>query len=208
MEVYFYVPANEAEDAVECGLKLSKWYDKEVVINGESRRCMSALLNPKDDIERYKSSEFRCLKLELPSNYCFVADRYLYKAGLESGEVMELYLSSIIPMNDYIFGKYRLPECLVTSTAIPGQVALLDKRRDTPVLFGNSEELYINKIIQAYTEVDENFNNCLLYNFFSRLRELGSIEAVESQKEGIVVFMDKSKGTAITLQIPDMGRYR
>ena len=32
VEVYYYVPIEELENAVECGLKLSKWYDKEVLI--------------------------------------------------------------------------------------------------------------------------------------------------------------------------------
>ena len=47
VEVYYYVPIEELENAVECGLKLSKWYDKEVLIGLERTKCISALLNLK-----------------------------------------------------------------------------------------------------------------------------------------------------------------
>ena len=36
-EVYYYIPISEAEYVVGCGLKLSKWYDKEVLIDGDKK---------------------------------------------------------------------------------------------------------------------------------------------------------------------------
>ncbi len=82
VEVYYYLPSREVEEVVECGLKLSKWHDKEVVINGDSKKCISALLNPRDDIGKYRSADFKCVKFELAPQYCYAADRYLYRVGL------------------------------------------------------------------------------------------------------------------------------
>jgi len=82
VEVYYYIPKEEVENAVECGLKLSEYFDKEVVIGNTRQKCISALLNPKDDMEKYRSESLRCVKLELPPEYCFVADKYLYEIGL------------------------------------------------------------------------------------------------------------------------------
>jgi len=42
-----------------------------------------------------------------------VADKYLYEIGLNHSEVMELYLDSIMPIKDYTFGLYRLPDALL-----------------------------------------------------------------------------------------------
>ena len=42
-EVYFYMPADKMADAVECGIKLSEWYSREVRIGGEVKRCITAL---------------------------------------------------------------------------------------------------------------------------------------------------------------------
>lgn len=207
VEVYYYIPLNEVNNSVECGMKLSKWFDKEVAINGESRKCMSALLNPKDDMGKYKSSDLKCVKLELSPNYCFVADKYLYHAGLNSTQVMELYNNSVIPVGKYIFGSYRLPECLVTSTVIPGQVSVLDKRMDSPVLFGNSEELYINNIIETYKEKHDDFNDMLLYHFYNMLTETEKMERIEDNENGIAIFIDKSTGKAYTIKLPSISEY-
>lgn len=207
VEVYYYLPADKADEVVECGLKLSEWYSKEVAVNGDKRKCISALLNPKDDIDKYKSSEFKCVKLELPPHYCFAADKYLYLAGQADSKAMELYLESIIPVKEYIFGAYRLPECLVTSTIIAGHISILDKRLDSPVLFDNSEDLYINNILESYRESHSDFNDCLLYNFYSKLAETGKVDKIEDINNKIAVFIEKESGKAFTVKIPDLDSY-
>lgn len=207
VEVYFYLPSDKAGEIVECGLKLSDWYSREVRIDGDVKKCLSALLNPKDDIEKYKSSEYKCVKLELSPNYCFAADKYLYLAGQNSPEIMEMYEKSVIPVKEYIFGSYRLPECLVTSTVIAGHISVLDKRLDSPVLFDNSEDLYINNILEAYKEEHDDFNDCLLYNFYSKLAEAGKVDKIEDVEKRIAVFIEKSSGKAVTVKIPDFGQY-
>ncbi|TYQ16839.1 UNVERIFIED_CONTAM: hypothetical protein Cloal_3414 [Acetivibrio alkalicellulosi] len=189
VEVYYYVPVEQVENAVECGLKLSKWYEKEVRIGLDKKKCMSALLNPKDDMVKYKSDALRCVKLEIYPRYCYVADRYLYEVGLTHSEVMQLYLESVMPIENYTFGLYRLPECLVTTTVIGEQISILDKRLDSPILFDNSEDLYINNIIEDYKGIYPNFNDMMLYYFYSYLVEKEKLKRYED--EDVVVFVDK-----------------
>ncbi|NLD47396.1 MAG: hypothetical protein GX660_09385 [Clostridiaceae bacterium] len=202
VEVYFYLPAQEVENAVECGLKLSKWYDKEVHIGLENKKCMSALLNPKDDMKKYKDESLQCVKLELYPRYCYVADRYLYEMGLTHPEIMDLYKDSVMPIEQYTFGLYRLPECLVTSTIIGEQVSLLDRGLGSPVLFDKSEELYINNIIEDYKETYEDFNDVLLYYFYCNLEKLGKLTRIEDDDKEFVVFLDKNIGRAFTIKKP------
>ena len=206
-EVYFYVPCQEAENAVECGLKLSTWFGKEVPINGEIKKCISALLNPKDDSEKYKSADYKCLKLELAPKYCFIADNYLYKVGLKYPEVMTFYNNTIIPLENYIFGSFRLPECLISSTAIQGQVAVLDKRLDSPVLFNKSEDLYVNNLIQIYNEDHEDFYDAMLYSFYCKLSDEGKLEKVEDEHNKIAVFTDKKLGKSYITGIMDVSAF-
>jgi len=207
VDVYYFLPSEEVANAVDCGLKLSKWFQKEVVINGENKKCMSALLNPKDDMEKYKSAEYKCVKLEVSSNSCYIADEYLYKMGLKSPVVMDLYLKSIIPVEKYIFGMYRLPECLVTSTVIAGQIGVLNMKLDLPVLFDNSEELYINNIIQTYTEEHNDFTDAMLYSFYCMLAEKGKVNKKEDIENGIAVFIAKNDGKTFTVRIPDLNSF-
>ena len=205
VEVYYYLPVGEVENAVECGMKLSKWFDKEVEINGDTKKCITAFLNPKDDIEKYKSPDLKCVKLELESRYCFIADKFLYNVGMTFPKALELFNKSLIPIEKYIFGSYRIPECLVLSTIIAGQVEVLDKRLDSPVLFGNSEELYINKIVEAYREEYDDFNDAMLYSFYCKLVEAGKMEVIKDYEKKIAVFIDKDKN--YTIMIPDMEKY-
>jgi rRNA-processing protein FCF1 len=191
-EVYYYVPAYKSDYSVECGLKLSVWHDKEVFLEGTIKKCISALLNPKDDMKKFKDDSLRCIKMELPSEYCYVADKYLFELGQSKPELMELYYKSIIPIESYIFGLYRLPECLVTTTVISGQIYIVNKAQDTPVLFNNSEELYLNNLLEINKDIYENFEDMILYCFYSRLAELGNILKIEDRTKGIAIFIDNA----------------
>jgi len=207
VEAYFYIPSDLAEDAVECGIKLSQWCSREAMIAGEMKKCISALLNPRDDYEKYVSSAYRCLKLEVQSKYCFAADALLYEAGKSNSDVMELYYKSIMPIEQYTFGKYRLPECLITSTVIGEQIHLMGKGLDTPVLFDNSQELYFSNIIECFKEEHEDFNDTILYHLLKRLCLDGKVNVVEDDATGLAVFTDKRTGQVYTLRIPDMDKY-
>jgi hypothetical protein len=207
VEVYFYMPVNEVGNAVECGMKLSQWFDKEVQINGQNRKCIAAFLNPKDDMDKYKSADLKCVKLQLDAKYCFVGDKFLYQVGVNIPKALELFNQSIIPIEKYIFGSYRIPECLVLSTIIAGQIEVLDKRLDSPVLFGNSEELYINNIIETYREEYDDFNDAVLYSFYCKLVDAGKMEIIEDSDKKIAVFIDKEKGKNYTIMVPDLRKY-
>jgi len=189
-EVYYYVPTEDSDYIVECGLKLSRWFEREILFEGINKKCFSALLNPKDDMIKFNNESLRCMKLDLPSEYCYVADKYLYEVGLNMSEIMESYYKSIIPLEKYIFGLYRLPECLITTTVIPGQVDILNKAQDTPVLFNSSEELYINNLIEINKEIYEDFDDIVLYYFYSKLAGYKNITKIEEKNKGIAIFID------------------
>lgn len=207
MEVYYYIPNSEVLDAVECGIKLSKWFNKEVEIEGYKRKCISALLNPKDDMESFKMKHLKCLKLEVAANHCFVAEKYFYEIGLNNPGIMDIYIKSIIPVKEYIFGSYRLPECLVTTTVIGGQISVMDKRIDSPVLFSSSEELYVNNIIENYREKHDDFNDTMLYYFYCKLSEARKLNKVEDRERKVAVFFNNTSEKAFVIKVPDIDRY-
>lgn len=207
VEVYYYIPAEELDVAVECGIKLSESFDKEVTIEGEKRKCLSALLNPRDDIQKYRSKDKKCIKLEVKSKYCYVAEKCFYQVGLNFPEVMEMYMSSIVPIEEYTFGSYRLPECLVTSTVVGGHISILNKNLDSPILFESSEQLYTNNIIEVYRENNTDINDALLYYFYSKLAEIKKFDKIEDNKSGYSIFIDNKSGKKFAVKVPDIQRY-
>jgi len=131
----------------------------------------------------------------------------MYIVGDGSKEAMEIYNKSIIPLKDYIFGAFRLPECLVSCTVMPEQISVLDKRLDSPILYDNSEELYINNIIESYKEEHEDFQDVLLYSFYSKLAEQKNFDMIVDDDNKIAIIIDKDKGKSISIKIPDLTKY-
>lgn len=202
-----YIPAEKVDDAVGCGIKLSEWYSREVEIDGGMKKCITALLNPRDDYEKYISNGFKCLKLEVPPKHCRVADTLLYKAGLSHPEAMELYKRSIVPIENYTFGSYRLPECLIMTTVLGDQISIPGRGLDSPVLYDNSQELYFNNLLEGMKELHDDLNDTMLYFFFKRLCEDGKAEEIEDTANGLAVFTYAGDGRTYTLRIPDMKGY-
>ena len=207
VEVYFYIPAGQTENAVECGIKLSEWYSREALIEGTVKKCITAMLNPRDDCEKYVSSAYKCLKLEVQPKYCYVADSLLYEVGKAHPEAMQLYQSSIIPIEKYVFGSYRLPEALITSTIIGDNVSVFGKGLDTPVLYSNSQDLYLSNLLEDLKEAHDDLNDTLLYFFFKKLCGEGKAECIEHGEGRLAVFTYKRDGRVYTLKIPDMSGY-
>lgn len=207
IEVYFHIPNEHADVAVECGLKLSQWSSREVAVEGTVKKCITAFLNPRDDVDKFKSRDYRCIKLSLMPKYCYVADNHLYQLGEKFPEVMEMYEKSIVPIEQYAFGTYRLPECLITGTVVGDDIAVLDRRLDSPILFTNSEELYISNLIAGYKDTHEDFDDALLYHFYGALAGMGRLRKVESEEKGISLFVDERENRTYTVRIPDMSTY-
>lgn len=201
--VYFYVPASEALSLAECGLKLSRWYEKELVIEGFMKKCICAFLNPKDDFEKFRDDSYTCLMLEVSQEYCFAADKSLFDSTGKDREIMEYYISSILSLKDYVYGSYRMPECLITATVIPGQIKLMNKARDIPVLFDNSEELYLNNLTEITREKYRDFTETGLYCYFDRLAARGAMTRIIKEGTGIAVFVEKGSKRAYAIKIPD-----
>jgi len=204
VDVYYYVPVHKADISVKSGIKLSEGFDKEVVIEGVRRKCFSALLNPKDDIAKYNSPSLKCLRFEVQPRYCYVAEKCFYEAGLRNPEIMKMYTDSIVPVEKYIFGSYRFPECLVTSTIIWGHVSVMNKSKDSPVLFESSEQLYINNIVEECRERYEYADDAMLYYFYSKLAEIKKFDKIENIKNGFDIFIDRESQKKLILKVPDL----
>jgi hypothetical protein len=187
-EVYYYVNSDKVSDILDCGLKLSAFFDKEVMIEGDVQQCFTGLINPRDDMNSYNSKSLTCIKINVKSEKCYVADRFIYDTIKEKPENLELYNKSVIPLEKYIFGTYRNPECLITSTILAGEASLVDRCMDLPVIYANSEDLYINNVLNNLREQYDKFDDYLLYSLFSKLAEMGKVDEINSSDGKKAVF--------------------
>jgi hypothetical protein len=199
------MPADKAGYAVDCGIKLSEWYSRETLIEGSNKKCIAALLNPRDEYEKYISAGYKCLKLEVESKYCYAADRSLYEAGQSYPQAMELYKNSVVPIENYTFGNYRFPEVLVTSTILGDNISMSGKMLDTPVLYENSQELYFNNLTEQLKEERGDLNDTLLYLYFKWLCESGKAECIGGCDGTYAVFRVNGEQRVYTFRVPAPG---
>jgi len=203
-DLYFFVSRDKVEDIVDCGLKLSEWYDRELILPGtnEKKKVLKALLNPRDDAGMMNDTNYQCLRLQVELDYCWVADALLYKMCQEDSQIMELYYNNIIPLRDYCFGTFRNPEVLVTTSVLPEFIDVAGEVLDTPLLYENSEKLYLVNLREKYEELYNDSGNNLLYAFFTYLEAKGKVTRYEDREQkNIVFFYTDSKGYTI-LKIP------
>lgn len=129
--VYHYVSKEKATDYLKYGIRLSKQFDKEVVLNGYWKQCITALLNPKDNLEKFNSDNDIALKIEVSPDYCKIVESSEEKENLKA-----------IDYENYILGTFLHPEVLITTSVLPEKISVLNKDIDVPVLYDNSEDYY------------------------------------------------------------------
>jgi hypothetical protein len=132
--IYYYTKKNNTVNLIKYGLRLSKSFDREVNLNGYTKQCITGLLNPKDDLNKYDSDEYDCLKLEMNNSYCKVIDTSFFIENSHSVNYIDL--------EKYILGTFKNPEVLITTSVVPEKISILNKIIDIPVLFENSRDLF------------------------------------------------------------------
>ena len=146
--IYYYAKNESLPIYLKYGIRLSKNFDKELNINGYIKQYLIGYLNPKDNMQKYNSNEFTCIKLEVLENHVTVIDSSF---GLENN-------SSYSSIDKYIFGTFRLPLALVDTSIMSDKISLYNKVIDVPLLYDNSEEYFyelnVQKILNEQTSKD------------------------------------------------------
>jgi len=201
LDSYVFVHKDKLDEIEGCGMKLSRWADRQVVINGEEKNFISSLLNPRDNMDRYKSTDFKVVKLEIDMRYCFVAEGFLLKRDFHSLHNSSLYEETIIPAKDYIFGMYRQPECLIAKTILPNEMKISGKGLSFPFFYESSESLYLNKIMQSMRDETPRFDDVVLYYYFDNLAKCGGAEKMTDESAGIAAFSFKDGRRPVVLAL-------
>ncbi|MBN2853522.1 MAG: hypothetical protein JXQ23_12370 [Clostridia bacterium] len=172
MIAYYYIKKEETEETSDCGLKLSKWCDTEIIIDIFKKKAITAYLTPKDNIRKYMDPDYDCLKLELNDEKAYIVENVFFETGHQ-----ELYLNSVIPARQYKVGMYRKPAFTITYTVLGEFISVLDKNRDIPILFENDEEQYLKTLMAKLENEDTHFYDRALHGYFENNSQFTKIES-------------------------------
>ena len=142
--IYFYVDSSGLERIQKFGLKLSDNFSYTIPINGLEKRVFVGLLNPKDDLLKFNSNAFTCLKVYLYPEQCYVIN--------EVSLIIKQKEYNIIPLKEYNFGTFESPRVIFNTSILPEQIEVLNKDIDEPTLFDNSKDLFYQMKIQDMLE--------------------------------------------------------
>lgn len=133
--VYYYTKNENLPIFLKYGIRLSKNFDKELNINGYTKPFLIGMLNPKDDLEKYNSQKYTCLKLDIINDHLKIIDMSVINNY--SGEQL-----SYSQINTYIFGTLKNPIVLIDTSVIADKISLYNKNIDIPILYDNSEDFF------------------------------------------------------------------
>ena len=165
MKVYCFILAQEAEEIIECGLKLNSRLTMTIEINGCEVRCFEAYLHPRDG--KGMNSDDVMVKITVPEGRAYIADNSLL------GETGDLYNKSIIPADQYKLGRYRKPCCLITCTVLPEMIERYNPDLDEPVLYQSSEQLYRDSLFYKTDDLAQCFKDVALNAYYNMKADSG-----------------------------------
>jgi hypothetical protein len=156
--IYFYVDSSKLDKILSFGLKLSDNFSHTVPINGLEKRVFVGLLNPKDELTKYNSNEYTCLKINLYPEQCYVLNEVSLIITPKDGNY------NLIPLNEYNYGFYENPRVIFNTSILPEQISVLDETMDEPILYESSKDLYyqirVQRIIDELPPEDVYFALC------------------------------------------------
>ena len=200
MDVFFYIKREDKERVLECGLKLSEWANRNVFISGIRHECIKALLNPADDKEKLDDDRYVPLKIRVNPAATIVAEGMLYDECFFEQGVNSLYNDSVILLEKYVFGSYRRPECLLTSTVGSRYFDEMNRGIDVPILYSSSEELYLLKQLEYGKSKYTDFEERLLYRYYKHLSETGVYRMYVMSDNESVIFRNENINHIVSLR--------
>lgn len=189
MKVYCFIPADEAEEIIECGLKLSSRITKSVNLYGVQIPCFEAYLHPNDG-KGCKEDDI-LVKITVPEGRAYISDNSLL------GELDELYNKSIIPADKYKLGTYRKPCCLISCTVLPDMIEKYNPDLDEPILYQSSEQLYRDSLFYKTDDLVQSFKDVALNAYYNMKATSG--EYTIQFNDEYAAFTDSATGDVIAI---------
>lgn len=188
MKVYCFIPASEAEEIIECGIKLNSRLSGMIQFKGIDLPCFETYLHPRDGAGNPGDV---LVKITVPEGKAYIADNSLL------GETGGLYQKSIVPADQYKLGNYRKPCCLVTCTILPDSIERYNPDLDEALLYQSSEQLYRDSLFYKTDDLTQSFKDIALNAYYNMKAAAGEYE-VQFNGE-YAAFTDRITGDVIAV---------
>lgn len=175
-DIYCYIKNSNLESCLKYGIKLSVYYHDNVKVNSTSKQYILGYLNPKDNLEKFNSDSYTCIRATLNNDYLFITDISLMDSSY--------FEEGLIPIEEYKFGTFRNPIVLIFCSILSNQINKTNKIIDVPVLYDSSEEIYLKNSIETLSNIVT--DKILLEYLLDKLSKENKIEKIILENNNIV----------------------
>lgn len=161
MLAYIWLEKETAEKALESGLAPEGEGIRGLALprTGKAGKYIAALLHPKDTYAAAEGADNICLRLEIDPAAAFVID---------AGRIGEKTAATLTPASSYVPGTFRRPLLIVTEQVPAQNIRRYEGVLDAPLLYENSEKLYIDRQFTLADEADPGFRETALRAYYEK----------------------------------------
>lgn len=197
--LYYYTEVTNKR-LLEDGIDIVESYDEKIIINSQIVPCIKCFLLPQDDKLKFQRNENVCIEIEVQIDDCFVVDDDLIFLPNK-----EKYYKSIVKLSDYKFGLYRNPRVAVIKSVKSSQIKQMDKIIGTPLIYGNSNDLYKSNVFEEFRNIYSDFDDTMLGVFFMLMSQKGMFELLKkillNDNNTLYLYRDKKTDKIYTITI-------
>ena len=181
--LYLYVKANECEDVLKYGIKLSEYCNRVFKLANTEKKGITAYLAPKDS-KKYFDKNYTCLRISTTGLKIYVINDIF--STLDS--VYDKH--TIIKLENYKLGDFEDPIAIICTSILPENIYTYNEIIDTPLIVSNSKDYFYEKAVQDMIE-NNYFSNYELYKAMLILGEKKGIFEQVFENNTNKIYMNK-----------------
>ncbi|MBO4326707.1 MAG: hypothetical protein J5950_05510 [Clostridia bacterium] len=166
MLAYIWLEKDRAEEVLRGGLAPEGEGIDGLSLPRAGGAYIAAALHPADAYAAPGGStgSRECMRISIDARECYVID---------TGRIGEKAVSTLIPADKYVLGSFRRPLLIIVSAVKAEDIKRYEGRIDAPLLYENSEKLYIDRQFALADEGDPGFRETALRAYYEKQVAMG-----------------------------------
>lgn len=178
MLAYIWLEKDRAEEVLRSGLAPEGEGIDGLSLPRAGGAYIAAALHPADAYAAGagNAANSECMRISVDPKECYVID---------AGRISEKVAATLIPADKYVLGTFRRPLLIIVSAVKAEDIRRYEGRMDAPLLYENSEKLYVDRQFALADDNDPGFRETALRAYYEKQAETG--RAVKYSGETLVL---------------------
>jgi hypothetical protein len=162
--VYYFCDREKLDLALRDGLMIKDFADRKIGYKDMNTLAIAGYLNPQDNKQKKNDMQYVCLELSTDNNTCYATDKDLFESHKYNPldhDIRSRYYKSLISLEKYRYGQYRVAEVLIHRDVAPANIKLYSSKDRGIVNFSDEFNPYYGCLLEEVRE--EKGNEYIIY---------------------------------------------